>query len=94
MKEDVIYIIALKETIVSRFFHLPEICIEIQLKQIKMPSKNSRTTTKNNVKYIAIKMNLNKTSENMVNTEKEKQNNKEEIHRKQISKSQSDPLPK
>ena len=30
----------------------------------------------------------------MVNTEKEKQNNKEEIHRKQISKSQSDPLPK
>lgn len=47
-----------------------------------MPSVISRTTTKNNVKYIAIKMNLNKTSENMVNTEKEKQNNKEkEIHR-------------
>ena len=33
-------------------------------------------------------MNLNKTSENLVNTEKEKQkNNKEEIHRKKISKS-------
>ena len=45
--------------------------------------------------YIAIKKNLNKTSENFVNTAKEKQNNnKEEIHRKQISKSQSDPLPK
>ena len=32
-------------------------------------------------------MNLNKTSENLVNTEKEKQNNNKEIHRKQISKS-------
>ena len=33
--------------------------------------------------YIAIKKNLNKTSENFVNTAKEKQNNnKEEIHRK------------
>ena len=38
--------------------------------------------------YIAVKMNLNKTSENLVNKEKEKQNNKkEEIHRRQISKS-------
>jgi hypothetical protein len=32
-------------------------------------------------------MNSNKTSENFVNTAKEKQNNKEEIHRKQIPKS-------
>ena len=95
MNTDVIYIIALKETIVSRFFHFTwNLYRNTNPKQIKMPSVISRTTTKNNVKYIAVKMNWNKTSENMVNTEKEKQNNKEEIHRKQISKSQSDPLPK
>ena len=56
MNTDVIYVIALKETIVSRFFHFTwNLYRNTHSKQIEMPSVISRTPIKNKVDIYSYK---------------------------------------